>query len=325
MLSGEPVNGTFYFEGTSESSLHDLAKDNCFAFSYVIFDSNASQYVSQNKYELTVQDPKVSGEDGRSTYVVDSSNKLISCRVGKGVETLNMPDPIGPYHIYNIDANIFANYCNLKMVSLPASVQTIGENAFKGCHNLATVVFNNSSVQIGENAFKTQDYTGAQHINCSGVAADPDGTPKVKLKFVGEISSQSTPYLYAMSENGRYNNASQVKSYVTYCSGWPSNLIVQYNSEKQVSELTDFPAFSELKKYADNPDDYPYLTDEQRSAAKTALNKYGNSSLTENEQSFIDSALNIKIPDGVQAIADGLYKSKETSDEQAGYTGLEKQ
>ena len=127
-----------------------------------------------------------------------------------------------------------------------------------------------------------------------------------------------------MSENGRYNNASQVKSYVTYCSGWPSNLIVQYNSEKQVSELTDFPAFSELKKYADNPDDYPYLTDEQRSAAETALNKYGNSSLTENEQSFIDSALNIKIPDGVQAIADGLYKSKETSDEQAGYTGLEK-
>ena len=190
--------------------------------------------------------------------------------------------------------------------------------------DLATVVFNNSSVQIGENAFKTQDYTGAQHINCSGVAADSDGTPKVKLKFVGEISSQSTPYLYAMSENGRYNNASQVKSYVTYCSGWPSNLIVQYNSEKQVSELTDFPAFSELKKYADNPDDYPYLTDEQRSAAKTALNKYGNSSLTENEQSFIDSALNIKIPDGVQAIADGLYKSKETSDEQAGYTGLEK-
>lgn len=196
---------------------------------------------------MTVQDPKVNGEDGRSTYVVDSSNKLISCRVGKGVETLNMPDPIGPYHIYNIDANIFANYCNLKMVSLPASVQTIGENAFKGCHNLATVVFNNSSVQIGENAFKTQDYTGAQHINCSGVATDSDGTPKVKLKFVGEISSQSTPYLYAMSENGRYNNASQVKSYVTYCSGWPSNLIVQYNSEKQVSELTDFPAFSELK------------------------------------------------------------------------------
>lgn len=324
MLSGEPINGTFYFESTNESSLHELAKDNCFAFSYVIFDSNLSEYVSQNKYELTVQDPKVGGEDGRSTYVVDSSNKLISCRVGRGVETLDMPDPIGPYHIYNIDANIFANYCNLKMVSLPASVQTIGENAFKGCHNLATVVFNNSSVQIGENAFKTQDYTGAQHINCSGVATDPDGTPKVKLKFVGEISSTSTPYLYAMSENGRYNNASQVKSYVTYCSGWPSNLIVQYNSEKQVSELTDFPAFSELKKYADNPDDYPYLTDEQSSAAETALNKYGNSSLTENEQSFIDSALNINIPDGVQAIADGLYKSKETSDELAGYTGLEK-
>lgn len=324
MLSGEPVNGTFYFEGTDASSLHDLAKDNCFAFSYVVFDSNVSEYVSQDKYELTVQDPKVLDETGRSTYVVDSSNKLISCSVGRGVETLDMPDPIGPYHIYNIDDNIFSNYCNLKMVSLPASVQTIGANAFRGCHNLATVVFNNSSVVIGEDAFKTQYYTGAQHINCSGVKTEADGTPSVKLKFVGEISSTSTPYLYAMSENGRYNNESQVKSYVTYCSGWPSNLIVQYNSEKQVSELTDFPAFSELSKYANQPEEYPYLTDEQRSAASTALNKYGVSALTENEQSFIDSALSIKIPDGVQAIADGLFKDKEDRDVSAGYINLEK-
>ena len=57
MLEGEPVNGTFYFEGRPESSIHDFTKDKCFAFSYMEYDSDQKQYVSQNKYELTVQDP----------------------------------------------------------------------------------------------------------------------------------------------------------------------------------------------------------------------------------------------------------------------------
>ena len=41
------------------------------------------------------------------------------------------------------------------MVSLPASVQSVGDGAFRGCHNLATVIFNNSSIAIGTDAFKT--------------------------------------------------------------------------------------------------------------------------------------------------------------------------
>ena len=82
-------------------------------------------------------------------------------------------------------------------------------------------------------------------------------------------------------------------TYVRYCSGWPSNLVAQYNPEKNVSELIDFPAFTELTKYL-NKDDYPYLTDAQRSAAETALTKYNaGESLTEDQQQFIDSALNV--------------------------------
>ena len=186
----------------------------------------------------------MTGKTGRSTYVVNSNNELISSTVGENVSTLEIPDPIGPYHIYNIGANIFANNCNLTMVSLPASVVSVGANAFKGCHNLATVIFNNSSVAIGTDAFKTQDYTGAAHRgSCTGVKNDSDNSPSVKLTFVGEVSPTSTPYLYAMSEDGRYNNGSQLKTYVRYCSGWPTNLVVQYNEEKGVSELIDFPAF----------------------------------------------------------------------------------
>lgn len=159
--------------------------------------------------------------------------KLISSTIDTGVEQLDIPDPIGPYHIYRIGANRFANNCNLKMVSLPASVVSIGDNAFKGCHNLATVIFNNSSVEIGTDAFKTQDYTGASHRgSCKGIENESDNSPSKKLTFVGEISPSSTPYLYAMSEDGRYNNGSQLKTYVRYCSGWPTNLVVQYNGGK---------------------------------------------------------------------------------------------
>lgn len=316
MLSEEPVNGTFYFEGRNDSALHTLTREKCFAFSYIDYDSDASQYKKLDKYELTVQDPKVVGEEGRSTYVVNSNNELISSTIGTGVEQLDIPDPIGPYHIYRIGANRFANNCNLKMVSLPASVVSVGDNAFKGCHNLATVIFNNSSVEIGTDAFKTQDYTGAAHrINCPGkVEVDSDNSPKVKLTFVGEVSPSSTPYLYAMSEDGRYNNGSQVKTYVRYCSGWPTNLVVQYNEEKGASELIDFPAFSQLSDFT-NKTDYPYLTDSQREAAKTALDKYTNSqNLTEDQQQFIDSALNVVIPEGIQAIRDGLFVAKEDAD-----------
>ena len=316
MLSGDPVNGTFYFEGRDDSTLHTFTRDNCFAFSYIDYNSDTTQYEKKDKYELTVQDPKVVGEEGRSTYVVNSNNELISSTIGTGVEQLDIPDPIGPYHIYRIGANRFANNCNLKMVSLPASVVSIGDNAFKGCHNLATVIFNNSSVAIGTDAFKTQDYTGAVHRgNCHGkVEVDSDNSPKVKLTFVGEVSPSSTPYLYAMSEDGRYNNGSQLKTYVRYCSGWPTNLVVQYNEEKGVSELIDFPAFSQLSGYTSETN-YPYLTAAQREAAKTALSKYlSGDSRTEDQQQFIDSALNVVIPEGIQAIRDGLFVAKEDAD-----------
>lgn len=315
MLSGDPVNGTFYFEGRDDSTLHSFTRENCFAFSYIDYNSETTQYEKLDKYELTVQDPNVTGEEGRSTYVVNSNNELISSTIGTGVEQLDIPDPIGPYHIYRIGANRFANNCNLKLVSLPASVVYVGDNAFKGCHNLATVIFNNSSVEIGTDAFKTQDYTGAAHRgSCTGVKNESDNSPSVKLTFVGEVSPTSTPYLYAMSEDGRYNNGSQLKTYVRYCSGWPTNLVVQYNEEKGVSELIDFPAFSQLSGYT-NETDYPYLTDAQREAAKTALDKYtDNQTLTEDQQQFIDSALNVVIPEGIQAIKDGLFVEKENAD-----------
>lgn len=317
MLEGEPVNGTFYFEGRPESSIHDFTKDKCFAFSYMEYDSDQKQYVSQNKYELTVQDPDHPNDStARSTYVVDSSNTLLTSTIGKNVSTLDIPAQIGPYHIYNIGSNAFANKCSLKMITIPATVQSISDGAFKGCHNLEYVVFDSDTVFIGTDAFKTQDFANSATHTCSGNVKNDvtDNSPAVKLKFVGNISSTSTPYLYAMNPNSNYNNGSQAVSYIEYRSGWPTNITVQYNKEKGVSELIDFPAYSELSSYA-NEAKYPYLTDAQRKAAEEALdNDAQGKTQTEDQQNFINSALNIVIPDGVQAIKDELYIAKEALD-----------
>ena len=117
-----------------------------------------------------------------------------------------------------------------------------------------------------------------------------------------------------MNPNSNYNNGSQAVSYIEYRSGWPTNITVQYNKEKGVSELIDFPAYSELPNY-ENKTNYPYLTDAQRQAAKDALtNDEQQKPQTEDQQNFINSALNIVIPDGVQAIKDGLYVEKEAKD-----------
>lgn len=333
MLAGEPVNGEFYFEGLSDSALHEFTKEECFTFSYIDYNPDAGQYESRDRYELTVQDSGTSGEDGRSTYVVNSANELIESKIGASVKNLIIPNQIGPYHIYSIGQSIFENNCSLELVTIPRNVQSIASEAFKGCHNMENVIFETDTVSIGKDAFKTQDFTGAMHgkgckgIGGGGIAGGDSTVPEKKLHFVGTISPESTPFQYAMSYDGRYNNGSQTTSFITYYSGWPTNLTVEYRYDPVTgtgySELTNFPSFSELSDYAAG--NYAYMTDAYKQAASSALNAYQNgASMSEDQQDFIDSALHLEIPRGVQAIKDGLFLEKETKDKAASLGSLEK-
>ncbi len=73
--------------------------------------------------------------------------------------------------------------------------------------------------------------------------------------------------------------------------------------------------FQELSKYTDKTDDYPYLTDAQRSAAKTALNKYAKIIIDGGSAAvLLILHLNVIIPEGIQAIKDGLFVAKEDAD-----------
>ncbi len=313
------VAGTFYFEGFTSSKIHDLCNANCFAFHYI----NANNYspLSPDIYELKVQ------EDGGGyvTYQVNVNNELqFPVNFEGNVESLSFPDHIGPYHIASIAANAFNNKCTLKRITIPSTITSIGEGAFRGCHNVEYVVFNNNSVQIGLDAFKTQDFAGAHTggAACTGlldnkVGTNADNTPAVKLTFVGPIDENSTPYRYAMSQNGTYNNGSQATSYIEYCSGWPTFITVRYGGEDTAgdgiidtyySELVDFPTIACLTNYST----LSYLTDDQKDAAAYAIANMNNPAvnMTEDQTKFADASRSLTIPTGINRIKDGLYYNK---------------
>lgn len=328
------LDGAFYFEAYPGSSIsptdiHKMTLEQCFAFSYLEYDATNNLHKKANRYEITVQEldsagNPTSGAEYRSTYSVNDQNVLIYNTMGSGVETLSIPNQIGPYYINSIVDQCFANNCNITKVTIPANVKEIGKAAFKGCHNLVSVIFESDSVVIGEDAFKTQDFSaGVQHSdNCpSGkkVSTESDGSPTAKLCFVGPISSSSVPFEYAMSYAGRYNNGSQKVSFITYYSGWPTNLTVEYDYDETtgtgVSTLVDFPAYTELKaNFGTASTKYDaYMTSALKQAAETALTT-AEANRTEDQKAFLNSATNIVIPEGVEAIKDGLFYEKEQKD-----------
>nr|WP_300878843.1 leucine-rich repeat protein [uncultured Acetatifactor sp.] len=330
------VSNEFYFEGQENSKLQEMCRDpkgtchtDCtdtyFAFSYI--DSN---FVQKGLYELTMKDPQTTG---RNIFVVTKNNELDQYIPQGDVKSLTIPAKIGPYSIKTIRGRsgdtegAFANLCNLQTVVIPNTVEAVGDYAFVGCHNLTSVIFDGfnvdkdvpDNIEIGRNAFQTQEWTKYEgHLNGDKVENAPDNTPKNKLAFIGPVSANFNPFKYAMSAAGAYNNGSQTPSYITYYTGWPYNLKIEYAANNE-SKLKDFPALSELSTYAASgtPLDYYYNfiegNKQYAEALKTAKGKYdanGLDGLTPNEQTAINAALNVTIPDGITSIEDGLFYNK---------------
>ncbi len=321
------VKGEFYFEGIEGSKLHTICQDNCFAFSY-IWDSNQN-FAKKDRYELTMADED-GGPGATNTFVVTSNNNLFSYDYDGDVKSLTIPTKIGPYNVLTIDSEVFVNYCNLETVVIPNNIAVIGDRAFQGCHNLTNVIFSyntGENVAVGTDAFRTQNFTGTEH-KCAEkkVETNADYTPVKKLAFTGPISSGFEPYAYAMSDAGKYNADQQSDSYITYYSGWPQNLEVEYNASTKMSELVNFPKLGELALYDSQKYKYLALPGAEKAnngntvyedAMLTAYAQYQSnpSAMTPNQRSVIDAALNLVIPEGVESVREGLIKEKEETGE----------
>lgn len=317
----ETVIDEFYLEGLTDSPVHRTATEHNIAFSHQGVENGG--IVKLNLYEIT------NIENGKkAVFRVNSNNQLVYCEIDEGMETVTLPSTIGPYKIQEIDSTTFQNKCSLKKITIPSSITAIAEYAFKGCHNLENVIFTEpcNLTSIGTGAFNTQDVSFHQ-ADCPD---DTDGDGKVDLNskpvlyFTGPISDSSVPFQYAMDSANKINVGSQQESYITYYSGWPTNLVVQYNSETDSNELIDYPTFYDLKtgtKYTTA--NYAYMTDEYVTAASEAVSKYiNNQDMTDYEKQIINAALNIVLPEGIETIQKGLFAKNEQDD--LTYTDIEK-
>lgn len=340
---GTKINGEFYFAGLEGFDLHDMCKENFFAFNYI--NTRDLDYSPQDRYELTVLDMESddSLNPGKNIFVVTSKNELYKYSYEGKVKSLTIPAKIGPYSIKNLKDEVFANSCNLETVVIPSTVESVGARAFQGCHNLTNVIFESfdiergDNVTVGQDAFQTQKFMAYAHDEgCRGV--DTDGyTPVKKLNFTGPISFEFGPYAYAMSERGRYNNddsrwgVKQETSYITYYTGWPRNLEIQYNPELRMSELVNFPTLAELADYSDKYSQYKYLSlpnalkDENgktayRRAMEEAYAQYKGGSIQSGTpvEEVVNAALHLVIPDGVQSVKEGLIRGKQIQDRNEG-------
>ncbi len=290
----------FYFEGLPNSPMHTMATTNNFAFSHL----------GQNLYEITIVDPD--NESIKAVYRVNSSNQLVYTKIDPAMDQIELPSTIGPYKIVNLDSGTFQNNYNITKVTIPSSVESIEADAFKGCYKLENVIFAEpvNVSYIGTGAFKTQDVTARDEAGkLPTLPTDP------VLKFTGTISSDSTLFQYAMNPDNNINSGSQKRTYITYYSGWPENLVVRYNSYTDKNELIDYPTLKELRtgsKYT--VANYEYMTEEYEEAAKVAVKKYleegndenGNPYIQENmtdyEWEIINAALAIVLPEGIEGI-----------------------
>ena len=70
------------------------------------------------------------------------------------------------------------------------------------------------------------------------------------------------------ANNINYGNQTE-NTYITFFSGWPTNLVVKYNHNTDKNELINYPQYDELDKDT-FLDTFPYMTDEYKQAAKKA-------------------------------------------------------
>ena len=299
----------FYFEGIANSKLHETCKRECFPFSYI--GDSTQNFGQQDRFEITL-----TNGSGTDTFVINRAGMLLKYGY-TGVDTRNIsiPAKIGPSEIVAIDSGVFKDCCNLEQVTIPEKVAQIGASAFQGCHNLEWVTFTSDNVVIGDNAFTTQVVGTHQKepYNCPGKVEVNSGDPVKKLHFLGNISPESGSYSYAMSSKGKYSDDGfQNANYIIYCSGLPQNLEVVYNPNTSMSELVKFPSLKDFYTSQYNKDSYAYLEADYTTAAYEAVGAYmGGGSLVGAQQTIIDSALKIEVPNAVQSIKPGLFKEKD--------------
>ncbi len=304
------VSDSFYFEGPKTSSIHKTAKLHSAAYKYVEKDEEGNPV---DRYERVVWCPETKyNTDGsvvkdtghECTFTVDANNELVAMEIPQDCGIVEIPANLGAGHgIERIGSGSFQNNLELIKITIPSTVKYIDEGAFRGCKKLQAAIFSEpiNIEEIGEEAFKT----GSTY-----------------LSFTGEISPDSKPFAYAMDYRNNINARNQQLTYITFYSGWPTNLTVQYTPddvekpEIGENELIAYPKYEDLANYEEWKKDsgptegkitYPYVTAEDVLAANNAVTDYKAGSATSDQIAIVNSALKLNLPAGITSIKDGIF------------------
>lgn len=339
------VGSTFYFEGPGyigTSSSNKTPSHNTANIRHICF-----KYLDEERYEIVEKSKDDNGKEVGLVYQVNApeNGDLIKFQVedvnGNPVSNVKvpeiiMPDQVGPSSIRSIVEGSFNNNCAVQKVVIPMSVTSIGINAFKGSHNLEHIIFNDATKieKIGKDAFATQvvDRSHGDTVTMPNTCKETDflgADVKPFLSFTGAIEkddgTNTEPFKHAMKAVSKINAGEQKLAYITYYSGMPTNLTVQYNPETAKAELLHFPTRQDLidgfvvdkdayegaytppgetKSYR-----YPYMTKELEEQVTGAGTGNGSS---ENQVNMVNSVENIVIPTGVTGVKEGLFSGLDT-------------
>lgn len=316
---------SFYFEGMASDSwaIYDTAVKHCISY----------KHLGEEIYERVVECSETTTKH-KNTFVVNGNGEIVEMDIDSECTEIVIPEKIGNIGIRKLNGTSFTDKCSIKKVYIPKSIEHIESGAFRGCHKLEAVIFTqpeNPGLIIDDGAFDTQN-VGVHASECDGKL---NTTPF--LSFTGTISETSAPFLYAMNPGNNINIGTQTAdTYIYFYSGWPTNLTVKYNPETGKNTLIDYPTYEDLSNIENKhvtvtedrnavpptTRDYyiPYLTPENIDAANTAVTNYQNyknnpeinDKPTQDEYNIINSALDIVLPAGIEAIQTGLFSNLDT-------------
>lgn len=303
----------FYFEGPKDSNLQKTVIPEYFVY----------KYSEQEIYKKKVPDEASKNEDG--TYGLNAifevtrlegteTGKISNAEIESGLKNLNIPGKVGPLNVVEIGEKGFKDNKVLQNVIIPSTITTIGAEAFMGCNNLENVLFDNPAAvtDIGGSAFKTQEGGSASEAKLNFVSNTPYSASNNSL--------ENTVFNYAMDAGNTVNNNGQPTAYIKYYTGWPSNLVVQYNKDTDKNTLIEYPTFAGLLNGSLN--DYYYKPDKEAdyrtavlNVAKKLFGTGGSDAAETGYEGELKAAIeNITIPTGVEAVAKDLFKNGEAAE-----------
>lgn len=125
------------------------------------------------------------------TYGVEMGN-------AKYLEYIVIPEIYNGKPVSKILDNGFAGAYNLKEITIPDSVTSIGVQAFRGCSGLTSITVPDSVTSIGESAFS--GCSGLTSMTIPFVGATKDGTSNKRFKYIFDTIPESLLQVVITSE-----------------------------------------------------------------------------------------------------------------------------